>query len=78
MPCVGERYNRYGKRLLLQVDKHTVCSVPPQWTDVIAADPEIALGGGRALFRVSDLVELERLVSRLAKPISSQVDCQTV
>ncbi len=65
MPCVGERYNRYGKRLLLQVDDRTVCSVPPQWTDLVAADPEIVLGAARALFRVADLLDLQRLVSRL-------------
>ncbi len=65
---MGERYNRYGKRLLLQVDEQTVCSVPPQWTDLVAADPEMILGAGRALFRLTDLMELERLVSRLARP----------
>ena len=26
-----------GRRLLLQVDEATVCSVPPQWTDLVAA-----------------------------------------
>jgi len=65
--CVGERYNRYGKRLLLQGDEQTVCSVPRQWTDLAVADPEIVLGGGRALFRLVDLVELDRLVSRLVR-----------
>jgi hypothetical protein len=69
---VGERYNRYGKRLLLQVDEQTVCSVPPQWTDLVADDPEIVLGGGRALFRLADLMELERLVSRLARRAGPQ------
>ena len=73
MLCVGERYNRYGKRLLLQVDEQVVCSVPPQWTDLAAVDPEIVLGGGRALFRFADLMELERLLSRLARGTVSQV-----
>jgi Family of unknown function (DUF5372) len=63
--CVGERYNRYGKRLLLRVDDANVCSVPPQWTDLRAPDPEIILGGRRALFRVADLLELRRLVGEL-------------
>jgi hypothetical protein len=40
--------------------------VPPHWTDRVAPDPEIVLGGGRALFRVQDLVELARLVDRLS------------
>jgi len=64
LPCVGERYNRYGMTLLLQIDDESVCSVPP-WTDVVAPDPEILLGEQRALFRVVDLLELARLVDRL-------------
>jgi len=64
---VGERYNRYGRRLLLQIDDKTVCSVPPQWTDLLAQDPEIVMGERRALFRVADLLELARLVQRLGR-----------
>jgi hypothetical protein len=65
--CVGERCNRYGKRLLLRVDDVTVRSVPPQWTDLVAPDPEIVMGGHRALFRVADLVELAQLVEELGR-----------
>jgi hypothetical protein len=64
---VGERYNREGRRLLLQIDEQTVCSVPPQWTDLVAPDPEILMGERRALFRLADLVELARLVERLGR-----------
>jgi len=64
--CVGERYNRAGRRLLLRFDDGAICSVPPQWTDVVVPDPEIVMGQGRALFRVTDLTELARLVTRLA------------
>ncbi|HEY6850539.1 MAG TPA: DUF5372 family protein [Terracidiphilus sp.] len=67
LACVGDRYNRFGMTLLLEVDDGTICAVPPQWTDVVAPDPEIVLGGQRALFRVTDLVELARLVDRLSK-----------
>ena len=66
LACVGERFNRYGKRLLLKVDESTVCSVPPQWTDVVAPNPEIAMGNESALLRVTDFIELARLVERLA------------
>ena len=66
LPCVGERYNRYGMTLLLKADDGTVYAVRPQWTDVMAPDPEIVLGGQRALFRVSDLLELVRLVDRIS------------
>jgi hypothetical protein len=64
---VGERYNRYGRRLLLRVDEATVCSVPPQWTDLVAPDPELVIGAQRALFRVADLLELARLVEQLGR-----------
>src|SRR5262249_48361381 len=63
--CVAVRYNRYGKRFLLQIDDSTICSVPPQWTDIVPPDPEMVLGRRRALFRVADLFELERLVGGL-------------
>jgi hypothetical protein len=65
--CVGERFNRYGKRILLEIDEGSFCAVPPQWTDLTAPDPEVVMGGQRALFRVADLMELERLVARLSK-----------
>jgi hypothetical protein len=63
--CVGERYNRYGTRLLLRLDEERVCSVPRQWTDVVAPDPAVVIGKGRALLRVADLLELAGLVSHL-------------
>jgi hypothetical protein len=63
---VGKRYNRYGTRLLLQVDDEQTCSIPPQWTDVGTADPEIILGAGRTPLRLRDLLELADMVERLA------------
>lgn len=65
LPCVGERHNRYGTRLLLRIGEDAVCSVPPQWTDIVAADPEVVLGGERSPFRLADLMELASLVSHL-------------
>jgi hypothetical protein len=65
LACVGERYNRYGRRLLLRVDEVAVCSVPLQWTDLATPAPEIVLGKQRALFRVADLLELARLVDQM-------------
>src|ERR1700677_1080751 len=64
--CVGERHNRSGKRLLLRIDDSTICSVPPQWTDAAAPDPEVVMGRGRALLRVVDLMGLARLVEQLS------------
>jgi hypothetical protein len=70
--CVGERYNRYGMTLLLEADDGAICALRPQWTDAVAPDPEIVLGGGRALFRVADLLELACLVDRLSGRDSSR------
>ena len=64
---VGERYNRYGMTLLLEAEDGSVCSVSPQWTDLVAPDPEIVMGERRALFRVVDLLELAHLVDRLRR-----------
>jgi Family of unknown function (DUF5372) len=51
--------------LLLKADDGAIYAVRPQWTDIVAADPEIVLGERRALFRVTDLLELACLVDRL-------------
>lgn len=63
--CVGERYNRYGTRLLLEGEGSEIYSVPRQWTDLVPPDPEIVLGNGRALVRVADLLGLADMVERL-------------
>ncbi len=47
----------------METGEGTVCAVRPHWTDVVARDPEIILGG---LFRVADLLELAHLVDRLS------------
>jgi hypothetical protein len=62
--CVAERYNRYGTRILLEVEDR-LCSIPREWTDLVAPDPEVILGEGRALVRVRDLMALAGLVGRL-------------
>jgi hypothetical protein len=67
LACVGERYNRSGTWLVLEVDAGSWFLVPRHWTDRVAPDPEVVLGEGRALFRVPDLVELAGLVARLAR-----------
>jgi len=67
LACVGERYNLYGRRLLLEVDDGTICSVPERWTDLVAPDPEIVLGKHCGLFRVTDLLQLARLVDQLSR-----------
>jgi hypothetical protein len=58
---------------LLRFDDGAMCSVPLQWTDLVAIDPEIVMGQSRALFRVADLMELARLVARMASLRSNKV-----
>lgn len=70
LPCVGRRSNRHGKRLLLQADNAKVWSIPPQWTDLVNEDPEVAMSSGRALLRFSDLIELADLVDRLSSKLA--------
>jgi hypothetical protein len=64
---VGERYNRYGTRLLLEGADGSIHSVPPPWTDLVGPDPEVIFGQGRALFRVADLLDLAGLLARLRR-----------
>ena len=49
----------------MKADDGAIYAVRPHWTDVVAPDPEIVLGRRRALFRVTDLLELAYLVDRL-------------
>lgn len=73
-PCVGRRSNRHGERLLLEAEDGTVWPVPPQWTDLASQDPDVVIGGGDALLRFADLVELADLVDRLSgKSVDSDV-----
>ena len=58
----GFRYNRYGRRALLQIEEGVYRTIPPQWTDLSPPDPEVIIGEGRSFFRVSDLMELARMI----------------
>ena len=64
---MGERCNRYGRRLLLQLESGTICAVPPQWTDLVAPDPEL-VGPGLRLLELLDwrgvaMIECKRQLS---------------
>lgn len=58
----GFRYNRYGRRVLLEIEEGTYRTIPPQWTDLSLPDPEVVIGAGRSFFRVSDLMDLARMI----------------
>ena len=46
-------------------DAGQLARMPLPWTDVIAEDPTVVLGAGRAHFRYDDLCRLVDLVTRL-------------
>ena len=54
-------------RVYFEDDVGHVQSIPAKWTDVVAADPFVVIGAGRALFRLDDLIEIVRLI-RSAEP----------
>ena len=42
-------------------------SMPARWTSTVAEDPAVVVSAGRAHFRVTDLVELAKLVRGMAR-----------
>src|SRR5260370_18567876 len=51
LPCVGERYNRYGRTLLLKGSDGAVYAAGPPSTDVVAPNPHLPLAGTHARLR---------------------------
>jgi hypothetical protein len=50
-------------RVYYHNDSGKLCSLPASWTSVLPLDPVIVISGGRSPFRLSDLLELSRLLS---------------
>jgi hypothetical protein len=53
-------------RVYFHNEKQELIALPASWTDVVAADPLVSMGEGRALFRADDLFALAGLVRRLS------------
>ena len=59
--------NAWGeKRVYFYGEQQQLLTIPASWTDVVAADPFLAVAAGRALFRTKDLEELAVLIRRLS------------
>jgi hypothetical protein len=59
--------NAWGEDRVYFYNEHQqLTGLPASWTDVIAADPFVAVSAGRALFRAEDLLELVGLIGRLS------------
>ena len=53
-----------------------LCSLPLAWTNLAFVDPFVSLASGRSAFRVTDLLELSRLVTVLAGEFEDVSDAQ--
>lgn len=53
-------------RVYFHDDEKKLRSVLAQWTSLVAEDPVVVVGAGRAHFRCSDLLELVTLLKELS------------
>lgn len=77
---VDIRNDRSVDHVFYRDDKGHLRTMPIAWTSLISADPVVEFGAGRSPFRLSDLLELARLMEtlraaqRVAPSSSSLVD----
>ena len=71
-PSLGEtlvveevRHLCYGDRLFCRDGSGRPVVMPPEWTSWAVPDPFVAMSNGRADFRVTDLLELSKLLKAL-------------
>ena len=68
-PLFGREYDLFDYRHFWAEDRVVYVdeagearTLPARWTSAVAEDPAVALSAGRSYFRVTDLVELVRLI----------------
>jgi len=59
--CWGE------DRVFYLDDEDEVRALPARWTSAAAEEPLVAIGAGRSLFRVDDLLELLLLIQEIRR-----------
>ncbi len=59
---ITRRHNWSEDRIYFHDDEEKLRSIPSQWTSLVAEDPVVAIGEGRAHFRLADLLELANLL----------------
>jgi hypothetical protein len=62
---VTYRHNWGEDRVYYHDEAGVLHSLPAAWTSVTPADPFVSLAAGRSAFRVTDLLELSRLLASL-------------
>ena len=63
LAVVAVRQNWGEERVYYHDAEGRLRSIPAAWTDVVAADPFVILSAGHSAFRLTDLVEVVRLVA---------------
>ena len=61
------RHNWGDERVYYQDEAGGLHSVPAAWTSLAPVDPFVRLSAGRSAFRVTDLLELARLLAALTQ-----------
>jgi hypothetical protein len=60
-------------RVYFYNERQQLTALPASWTDVVPADPAVAVAAGRAPFRANDLLELVQLLHCLSVKGSNNV-----
>ena len=74
---VTRRYNWGEERVYYHDEGGKLCSLPLAWTSLAYVDPFVSLAAGRSAFRVTDLLELSRLVAFLVGELEEVSDAQS-
>jgi hypothetical protein len=72
-PRYGQRFemvaykSAWGEdRVYFHNESQQLTALPASWTDVVEADPVVAVAAGRAPFRANDLLEMVQLIHALS------------
>lgn len=73
---VTHRCNWGEERVYYHDEAGTLCSLPLAWTSLAFVDPYVSLAAGRSAFRMTDLLELSRLVAFLVGELEEVCNAQ--
>jgi hypothetical protein len=62
---VHYRHSWGEDRVYFHDETGVLWSVPARWTNVVADDPFVVVAAGRSAFRITDLIQLNRMVQEI-------------
>jgi hypothetical protein len=68
---VHYRHSWGEDRVYFHDETGALWSVPARWTNVIADDPFVVVAAGRSAFRITDLIQLNRMVQEIKSQYQS-------